>query len=369
MKILFIGHYKERGGWAQASKDYILAMHEAGLDVVCRNVTLTGDHPTPELDKLEKKSTEGVDVCIQHLLPHHMVGTKAFKRNIGVVDLESTSIKGLTWLEHLKLMDEVWVPNSDLHSSLTADGVENVKLVPHCSDIEKYTKKYPEVNIPQIKNKFKFYYIGDLNDRKNIRSIIRCFHSEFNYTDNVCMIFKVKKFGYSSTALQQELNKIIQEEKVKLRIHKDVRKHLQDVILTEDLDDNQICSIHQFGDCFICPSHGEAWSIPSFDAMAFGNTPICSNFGGPKNFIDINNKNTGYLINGAYSVCQCSDAAFPEIFTGKEYWFQPCEREIRKAMRHAYENKNIFKAKNDGLTRAKMFSREMIGKQIKEILR
>ena len=35
MKILYIGHYKEFGGWAQAATDYILALDRAGADVVC----------------------------------------------------------------------------------------------------------------------------------------------------------------------------------------------------------------------------------------------------------------------------------------------------------------------------------------------
>ena len=58
------------------------------------------------------------------------------------------------------------------------------------------------------------------------------------------------------------------------------------------------------------PSHGEAWCIPAFEAMLFGNTPICSNDGGPKDFIDPKNKDTGWLVDGVYDVCQDSNAAF-----------------------------------------------------------
>ena len=43
MRILYIGHYREFGGWAQAATDQILALDKAGVDVVCRNVTLTRD--------------------------------------------------------------------------------------------------------------------------------------------------------------------------------------------------------------------------------------------------------------------------------------------------------------------------------------
>jgi hypothetical protein len=84
MKILYIAHYKEGSGWSRAALDYILALDQNGFDVVCRNIQLTStEHHVPErIHELESKSLDGVDVCIQHLLPHHMIGTKKFKKNI-----------------------------------------------------------------------------------------------------------------------------------------------------------------------------------------------------------------------------------------------------------------------------------------------
>ena len=42
MKVLYIGHYKEFGGWAEAAKSYILALDSVGVDVVCETY-FTGD--------------------------------------------------------------------------------------------------------------------------------------------------------------------------------------------------------------------------------------------------------------------------------------------------------------------------------------
>ena len=125
MKVLYIGHYKEFGGWGQAATDYILALDQVGVDVVCRNVTLTRDRPDvdPRILKLEQKSAEGCTVCIQHVLPHHIEKTDAFDKNIAFFAGESTSIKHLPWLDHLQLVDQVWVPNSQLKESLEQDGI------------------------------------------------------------------------------------------------------------------------------------------------------------------------------------------------------------------------------------------------------
>jgi hypothetical protein len=371
MKILYIGHYKEHSGWAQAAKDYILALDMAGIDVVCRNVTLTVD--SKDVDKrlleLEKKSTDNCDFCIQHVLPHHIVGTSGFKKNIAILESETTSLKHLPWFNYLQQVDEIWVPNEDAKNFLEEDKIGvPVKVVEHCCDIEKYTKKYQELNIPQVNNTFRFYYIGDLNDRKNLRSIIRCFHSEFDPSEKVSLILKVKKFGMNPEQTKHYVDNILAEEKTKLRMYRDIQSYTKDMVIAQDVSDDQIYALHQYCDCFICPSHGEAWSIPAFDAMAFGNTPICSDFGGPKQFIDKDDLSTGILINGVYSVCQCSDAAFPDMFTGREFWFQPCEMRIRNAMRFYYQSKNPKSARMNGLKRAKNFSYEIIGNKIKEIL-
>lgn len=369
MKVLYIGHYRESGGWSDAARNYILAIKDADIDIVCRNVTLTKDHSIPkEIEKLEKKSTDNIDICIQHVLPHHLIGTNKYKKNIAFLASESSSIKNLTWCEYLKLVDEIWVPNNDLQRSLKVDGFNNVSVIPHCFDIEKYTKKYPDLNLPEANNCFKFYYIGDWNQRKNLGAIIRAFHSEFDETDNAKLVFKINKFGYDSNKLRQEFEQFSNQEKQKLRIYKDLSEYKQDIIITERLSEEQLYSLHQYCDCFICPSHGEAWSIPSFEAMAFGNIPICTNFGGPKDFIDVRNNNTGYLIYGVETPCICQDAAFPEIFTAREHWICPSEKGIKQAMRKAYENKNKLTCKKDGLTRAHLFSLNTIGKLIKDKL-
>ena len=372
MKVLYIGHYKEKSGWAQAAKDYILALESIGFDVVCRNITLTQDNPNIDnrLLKLEKKDSSGCDYCIQHVLPHHLVGTSEFKKNIAILESETNTLKHLAWFNHLQQMDEIWVPNEDAKFYLEQDQLNvPIKIVPHCADTEKYTKKYPSVNIPQAEGKFKFYYIGDFNDRKNIRAIIRAFHSEFDRSEPVAMIFKIKKFGMSPEQVKQSFDKILAEEKAKLRMYPRLDDYIKDIVIAEDITDEQICALHQYCDCFVCPSHGEAWSIPSFDAMAFGNVPICSNFGGPKEFIDECDLNTGILINGVFAPCQCSDAAFPDMFTGRESWYVPCELVLKNSMRYYYNTKNANNnSKISGLTKAKEFSYETIGNLMKGIL-
>ena len=375
MKVLYIGHYKEFGGWAEAAKGYILALDSVGIDVVCRNVTLTSDRPiSGRLKELEEKDVDNCDVCIQHVLPHHLCGTSKFKKNIAFLASESVSIKHHPWFDYLQQMDSVWVPNQSSKDLLEADNLGvPVSVVPHTFDLKKYKKKYKTLDIPNTQDNFTFYYVGDVNDRKNLEGVITCFHSEFDIAESVQLVIKVNKFGKSPEELHNIVEQKIQKVKSQIRMYKDLSMYRKDVIIPAEVDNDSLCSIHQQLDCFICPSHGEAWSIPAFDAMAFGSTPICSNFGGPPQFIS-EDVNTGFCADGVFSTCKCSDAAFPDLFTGREFWFTPCEMQIRKQMRRYYESylenpiQHGLKAKAAGLEQAEKFSHEVVGELMKEIL-
>ena len=375
-KVLYISHMREAGGWGQAARDQILALDAAGVEVVCRNVTLTTDKEiSGRLLELEKRDSTGCDVCIQHVLPHHIVGVKGFRKNIAFVETETTSIKHLAWFNFLQLVDEVWVPNQQAKDMLDDDVLGRpTKVVHHACEIGRYQREHPPIAIPPAENKFRFYYIGDVNDRKNIESIITSFHAEFEKSDRAILIFKVNKFGKSVDEMKPFFDKIIFDVKQKLRIYPSIEGYMKDVTILGDITDDQICALHRYGDCFMGPSHGEAWSLPAFDAMAFGNTPICSDFGGPAEFIDRQDLYTGALIDGTLTSCKCSDSAFPDMFTARECWFTPNEKHIRSMMRFYYEDwkKDPKRSKRlkqaAGLARAKQFDYLMIGRQMEVLL-
>jgi len=368
MRVLYIGHYKEGSGWSNAAISHILALDSCGVDVVCRDIKLTNqqfDIPNRILE-LEKKPLENIDYCIQMVLPHHLVGTEKFKKNIAFFFGETTEIKDNVWVSQLNLMDEVWVANDTNKNSLEKSNVEKpIKVVPLASDTDKFEKDYDILPIPEIGHTFKFYFIGDLNDRKNITSVIKCFHSEFCNGEQVSLIIKINEYGMNPEALKNKFQQKSSDIKKNMRIGSP-EDYATEVIISSHMTDDQINMLHKSCDCFVNLSHGEAWSIPAFDAMAFGNTPICSNEGGPKSFIG--NKETGWLVDGMYNICDHSNPALPFLFTAKEEWFVPSESEAKKAMRYYYENRNKEQYAKAGLLRAKDFNYTNVVNIIKEHL-
>ena len=370
MKVLYIGHYKEGSGWSKAAIDLILAMDSVGIDVTCRNIKLTaknGEIPNRILE-LENKPLRDIDICIQHVLPHHIVGSSKFDRNIACYIGESNTLKYNNWLSNLSLVDEIWLPNKTLISNFIKDGIDksNLEYVPYAFDLSKYESSVNgRINFGPKNNTFKFYYIADLNERKNIESVIKCFHSEFHADEPVSLVLKVKKFGVHPVELRNHIKGMCDSIKKTLRIYPNIENYHEEIIISDDMTEQQIDMLHNSCDCLVNTTHGEGWSIPSFDAMCFGKTPICGNEGGPKEFIK--DRDSGTLVNGVRGVCEHSDPAFTNIFTGRESWFVPDEEEVKSSMRFYYENKDLID-RTRGLKEAQEFSYENVGNLIKELL-
>lgn len=370
MKVLYIGHYKERGGWANAAQNLIRAIHSVGVEVVCRNITLTQDvEVSDDILKLEQGNLHNVDYCIQHVLPHHLVGSGKFKKNVSYAVFESCNLKYNMWLSNLAYMDEVWVPCSDNKKEIEQHISTPVHIVPHAFDLNSYQMPQLTLNFDAygIKSAYKFYTIADVSKRKNIESIIRTYYSTFFPNDNVALILKVNKFGYDKTSLYKFMEQMCENIRNSMGIYDNHNDYNKIVVISEEFSPEQIKSLHATCDCFINLSHGEAWSIPSFDAMCFGNHPICVNWGGPKDYIDHTNKDTGYLINYSMQTCTNDDAAFRHIFKGREFWATPDELEASKAMRHYYDQQKL-KKNNAGYNNGMKFDLSNVGNTIKELL-
>lgn len=370
MKLLYIGHYKENSGWSKAAINAIKAISTTDIDVVCRDIKLT-DNPY-SIDKdilsLENKDLQNVDYCIQHVLPHHITGSDKFKKNIAYFVHELDSIKYHHWYHNLQLVDEIWVPNLDSKTNLVNDGFDQnkIRVINHAFSMSDYVDNRQRIIFDHKNHTFKFYFICEIDDRKNLETIIRCFHSEFHSSEPVSLILKIKRSGINEKSLRDGIIKLCDEIKTHMRLYKNIKDYNHEIIITEDFTDEQMKILHQSCDCYVGPTHGEGWGIPAFDAMCYGNTPICSNEGGPKEFIDAHNKNTGYLINGMMGICNHRNAAFNDIFTANHHWFIPNEKEIKMAMRYYYENRGS--KKQDGLEQGKKFSYENVGNTIKEAL-
>ena len=158
--------------------------------------------------------------------------------------------------------------------------------------------------------------------------------------------------------------------KAGLKLYPSTDDYIEDLIITDYLQEEIVMSLHQSCDCFVMPSYGEAWCIPAFDAMGFGNTPICTDVGGMTDFLD---GGGGILVKGRYEPVFGMVDTFNDLYTAGENWKSIDPSSLQKAMRRVY---NLWKADDQkyhnmrqrGVSSVENFSHRNIGNLVRSIL-
>jgi glycosyltransferase involved in cell wall biosynthesis len=316
--------------------------------------------------ELEGKTTQGSDIVIQHVLPHMMEYSGHFKKNIALFELETTSFAHNKWAEHINIMDEAWLTSGHAEQICKNSGVNiPTTTILHTTDMSKYSKTYECLDIPND-NEFTFYTIADMNNRKNISAIIRAYHTEFDPSEPVALLIKMSKYGMTPQATLDELKNHCNQLKQGLKLYPKIDYYKPEILVPNVVDDETIYRLHSSCDCFVSTSCGEAFCYPAFDAMAFGKTPIVTNWSGYTDYI---NDNTGWLVNSYMQQAFGGTDAFQSIYTGHESWAVVDINHLRRCMREAYEDKNLREKKSAaGKQRACDFSYEVIGPKLRKVL-
>ncbi len=375
MKVLYISNYKDGTGWGNAATDYILAMDSVGIDVVCRSISFNGGKGDvhPRILELEKKSSRHSNICIQHLLPHMLDYNGRFEKNIALYESETSNFKSSRWTEYINTMDEAWVVNQQMENASIESGVDvPIKIIPHTFDTSKYDKEYKPLDIPymDIENKFVFYFIGEAIRRKNLFALIKAFHLEFDVDEPVDLIIKAHKSGMDDDECGKYIKELCTAVKENLKLYPNIDSYKSEFITTGFLDSEKMMRFHKTMDCFVMPSYGEAWCLPAFDAMAMGNTPICTNVGGMSDFLS---DGGGILVDGTLEPAFGMTETFQDLHTGREDCVSVDVRKLQKAMRRMYYLSSISDEKyvdlqKQGRTIAEKYCYNTIGNKIKEAL-
>lgn len=393
MKVLYIGNYRDGTGWSHAAIEYISALITAGVDVVPRAVRDNDSNIEPPQDILEREqqSSRDCDVVIQHVRPDNMEYNGHFNKNIGIYFTETSHFRRSNWAAHINLLDEAWLANEQMFEAAKNSGVTiPLKLAPIPCDTSKYAQRYEPYPIPAIKDTFVFYTIGELNRRKNLVALLKAFHLEFNLQEPVSLLIKASLPGHSPMEANRHLSKIIEDVKANLKLYPFSNLYHDEILITQHLTEQEMMRLHASCDCFVSPSFGEAWSIPAFDAMAMGKTPICTDVGGMHDFLLVKPRMewddepfidyashhvepaqvAGWLIPSYPTpVFGMTEGFPPHLFIGDETWQDISIPHLRQAMREAYSDTKTRKEKAIlGIERAYDYGRDILGVKMKKLL-
>ncbi len=329
MKVLYISHSHEGTGFSYAAHSYVKSLLEVGIDVVCRHIKLNENNPpVPSfIEECERKKVEGCTHVIQHLLPHHMSYIGGVK-NIGLVVNDTSSLRYSGWDRYINCMDEVWIPNFDIYDEITIP----TYYVPHAFDVEKYKKEYKPLDIKELGGCYNFYTIADLNVRKNLKDTLVAFHTEFHSNEPVNLVIKTSKYGMSPQQCVEAISSDINTIKTNLKLYPEIGDYKKEIIIAHPLNEDDIGSIHSECDCYISTSHGEAFNMPLFDSLAFGNLAI--SYTAPPYL----NKFSGrlFLLLSDNEPCFGYKDTFEQLGTAREQWQSSNVLGLMEKMRTAY---------------------------------
>lgn len=355
MKVLYLGHLVDGAGWAIAAENYIRSLLSVGVDVVARPIVIHGTRkPSEDIEKLFYKPIVGCSTVIQHALPFHYDYSPKVK-NIGLFVTETDNITYTHWENKIKCMDSIFVPNTEMQNNLKPIKTE---LVPHATNTLIYKKEWRKLEIPQAKDKFIFYFIGENIRRKRINAILTAYNSAFDANDNVVLIIKTSRAGQNPQDTANDINQSNNTIKKSLRLYSRRDLYPEIVIIPTVIPDEAIYGLHQMSNCFVNAAFGDAWNQPCFDAFGFGNTIISPFIGGMRDYLS--DGNDVHSVKYNMDVCFGADAFLPDLHTGRELWASVNILDLADKMKIVYKNWNKNKNERNKVL-AESYSYENIG--------
>jgi hypothetical protein len=292
LRVRWLAPFACKSGYAQATHDYLLALHRAGVELdIVPIIDADSEDLHPRYSELLPLVGKHVDdkEWPTHVVVH-TVPTYAHEFVTGDLSTNAIKVCITTWesspippkiVERLNVFDHIIVP-SHYNSDLFIRSGRVVNVVPHCFDSNFWTSKEGERD-PSATT--QFYWIGVWWDRKNPLGVLKAFYHEFRAEDNVRLVMLAA--GYNGAHDDLSLFQTCCEV-----------EDLPDVkIITEYQTDEQLLKLHQESDCFVTTHRAEGFGLGAFEACLVGNRVISTGYSGVLEFLDADEDYlTGYQL-------------------------------------------------------------------------
>ena len=260
------------------------------------------------------------------------------KRIVGYTTWETTRLPH-HWPPLLNVMDLLLVPSQWNKDVFRECGVTTpIEVVPHIIHPGPFAKTSSPTEII-------FYTIGPWTARKAMADVLEAYCRAFHLGESVRLIIKTSPEDFTRSPALRRLGGSLGTASAAIsRILRKHRSHAPVEVITETLSDAEIDAFHAKGDCFVSLSHGEGWSIPAFDAAAFGNPVINTRFGGPLDYLP---EKSAYLVDCTMTAVQ--DPRAPRSYARNQNWAVPDLDVAATLMREIYERNDEARARGRGL--------------------
>lgn len=365
--VKYIAPVFDGSGYAEAARNYVLAIHRKGYPITVAPITF--ENTRPDLGKEGEillgliNNNVDYDKIITHSTPDLWQHYTKFERNkylIGYTVWETSNLHP-SWAVACNRANEIWVP-CDWNVEVFRDSGVGVPIhkVPHAIDIPDLDI-VPDFNLEGISDSdYVFYSIFQWQERKNPYGLLAAYTSAFTGVDDVVLVLKTYRNDHSGD--KSTIKDLVLQYKKYMTLDHFPKMYL----IVENLSSGAITALHKRGDCFVLLQRSEGWGLSHFEAASMGNPIITPAYGGQTDFLK---KDNSYLID--YQLTPVTGMPWSPYYRGDQWWCEPNIKQTVDTMRHVYNNRDEAKEKGKRARQyvSDNFTWDRIGDMIVERLR
>lgn len=363
--VKYIGPVLDASGYAEAARNYALAIYEQGYPICVEPISFEAARPDlgsqgELLDHLARAEID-YDKVVLHSTPDTWMyygQNERDKYRIGYTVWETTALHPV-WTQSCRLADEVWVPSRWNKEVFAASGVEQpILVVPHAIDPPDLEAAPAALSLDLPTDAFVFYSIFHWQERKNPAGLLTAYWSAFCGRRDVVLLLKT----YIPDRDEAAVLTAIEELRSRLRL-----PHYPEVVpVVAALSSEQMLALHRLGDCFVLLQRAEGWGLPHFEAAACGNPVITPRFGGQTDFLS---DGSAYLVD--YTLRPVTGMSWSPYYLGTQSWCEPDLAHAMRLMRHVVDHRDEAEKRGARARRyvSEHFTRQDLGRLIVDRLR
>jgi glycosyltransferase involved in cell wall biosynthesis len=263
-------------GYGQAAREYIHALHAAGVRVC---VVDTGPRSGCIADQLSASLVgynPDATFNIFHGIPSMWARSAYQMRNVIAMTVWEADQIPQMWRNPLGHAIDVWVPSvfnlDGFAQALSKAPYRLPHVLPFLKDVPSSVLSGTELNVEPTD--FVFYSIFEWQERKNPRGLFEAFLNAFRDESDAVLVVKTNERARATA--HDTLSELRKQTQSRGRI----------VLCCEYLDERQMQGLQTRGDCYVSLHRGEGWGYPLFEAAGRGKAVVASAYGGPADYLD-----------------------------------------------------------------------------------